>query len=132
MSKVYDEIKIHLPQKADYLGFIRLSVSGLASKIGFDIYTIEDIKVAVSEVCSRIISMNPDACSDYDIAFQLFESGLKAVFSTDNCPGRDIFEGESGAFAKAIICSLMDEFDITYGQNCVITMGKKLGDCVNG
>lgn len=132
MSKNYDEIKIHLPQKADYLGFIRLSVSGLASRMGFDIDTIEDIKVAVSEVCSRIISMHNDASETYDITFQLFESGLKAVFSTANAPGRDMFEGESGDFAKAIICSLMDEFEITADQNCVVTMGKKLGDCVNG
>jgi serine/threonine-protein kinase RsbW len=132
MSRNYDEIKIHLPQKADYLGFIRLSVSGLASRMGFDIDAIEDIKVAVSEVCSRIISMNQDASANYDITFQLSESGLKAVFSTENHPGCDIFEGESGDFAKAIICSLMDEFEITYGQNIVITMGKKPGDCVNG
>lgn len=132
MNKNYDEIKIHLPQKADYLGFIRLSVSGLASRMGFDIDTIEDIKVAVSEVCSRIISLNNDASADYDITFQLFEAGMKAVFTTVNQPERDIFEGESGDFAKAIICSLMDEFEMTVDQNCVITMGKKLGDCVNG
>lgn len=132
MSKNFDEIKIHLPQKGDYLGFIRLSVSGLASRMGFDIDTIEDIKVAVSEVCSRIISLNNDACQDLDITFQLFESCFKAVFSAVNQPGRDIFEGESGDFAKAIISSLMDEFEITADQNCVITMGKKLGDCVNG
>ncbi len=132
MSRNYDEIKIHLPQKADYLGFIRLSVSGIASRMGFDIDTIEDIKVAVSEVCSRIISLNNDAGQDYDITFELSESGLRAVFSASNQSGRDMFEGESGDFAKAIICSLMDEFDITYDRQCVITMGKKLGDCVNG
>lgn len=72
MNGNYDEIKIHLPQKADYLGFLRLSVSGLASKMGFDIDTIEDIKVAVSEVCSRLISQGSDEYTDYDITFQLF------------------------------------------------------------
>lgn len=133
MKRKCDVIQIRLPQKADYMGFIRLSVSGIASKMGFDIDTIEDIKVAVSEVCNRIISL---CCgtgeADYDISFQLFESGFKAEFRADCQPETDLFEGESGEFARAIISTLMDEFDITYDHGCVITMGKKLGDCVNG
>lgn len=132
MNGNYDEIKIHLPQKADYLGFIRLSVSGLASKMGFDIDTIEDIKVAVSEVCSRLISQGSEACADCDITFQLYDWGIRAILSVQNHDGRDIFECESGDFAKAIISTLMDEFEVSDDQNCVITMGKKLGDCMNG
>ncbi|MBP7174794.1 MAG: ATP-binding protein [Thermoclostridium sp.] len=132
MNGNYDEIKIHLPQKADYLGFLRLSVSGLASKMGFDIDTIEDIKVAVSEVCSRLISQGSDEYTDYDITFQLFNWGLRAILSVQNHDGSDIFEGESGDFAKAIISTLMDEFEISTDKNYVITMGKKLGDCMNG
>lgn len=133
MSKSCDVIQIRLPQKADYMSFIRLSVSGIASKMGFDIDTIEDIKVAVSEVCNRIISL---CCgtgeADYEISFHLFDSDFRAVFRTDCQPDVDLFEGESGEFARAIISTLMDEFDITYDQGCVITMGKKLGDCMNG
>ncbi|NLN64746.1 MAG: anti-sigma regulatory factor [Clostridiaceae bacterium] len=129
MNRAYDEIKIHLPQKADYVSLIRLSVSGIASKLGFDIDTIEDIKVAVSEVCNRIISIKPDDGEfNYDITFHLFETGFKAMFTVNNALRRQLFEGESGEFAKAIISSLMDSFEITCNGDCVITMVKNLGD----
>lgn len=133
MKKKYDEILLHLPQKADYVGFIRLAVSGIASKIGFDIDTIEDIKVAVSEVCNRIISLKTGTEEEYyDITFHLYENGFKAVFTVTCQLRQTMFEGESGEFARAIIASLMDEFTISCEGSCIITMGKNLGDCMNG
>lgn len=132
MNGNYDEIIIHLPKKADYVGFIRLTVSGLVSKIGFDIDTVEDIKVVVSEICSRIISSNCDSSNQYyDVKFNLFSNGFKAFFKVSNCLARNLFEGESGEFAKAIISSLTDEFNIVCDKDCIITIGKNLGDSMN-
>lgn len=50
-----DTLKIMVPGKAEYVGTIRLAVSSIANRIGFDIEAIEDIKVAVSEACSNIV-----------------------------------------------------------------------------
>lgn len=131
--KRQDVIRIQLPQKADYVSLLRLSVSGIASRMGFDIDTIEDIKVAVSEVCNRIILLKPDSGEAYfDITFHLFDTGFKAVFTVSNPLRKNMFEGESGDFSRAIISSLMDEFDITCEEECVITMVKNLGDWMNG
>jgi len=133
MSREFDEIRMRIPLKAEYVSLIRLSVSGIASKTGFDIDTIEDIKVAVSEVCNRVISMNNlPSEAHYDIMFHLFKDGFKAFFTLPCKPEGDLFEGESGEFAQAIISSLMDEFTVSYGEECVVIMGKNLGDCPNG
>ncbi len=129
----FDEITMHLPKKADYVGLVRLTVSGIASKIGFDIDTIEDIKVAVSEVCNKIVSLKTDSDDkNMDITFQLFDDGVKVRFIVESHFARTMFEGESGEFAYAIISSFMDEFFVTCDGNCVITMGKNLGDRVHG
>jgi serine/threonine-protein kinase RsbW len=50
-----DILKLLVPGKPEYVGTVRLAVSSLANKVGFDIEAIEDIKVAVSEACSNII-----------------------------------------------------------------------------
>lgn len=123
-----DEIVIHLPRKAEYVSFVRLSASGIASKIGFDVDTIEDIKVAISEICNRVISLKTDAEDYYDITFHLYADSFKVVFQVTNQFAMTMFEGESGEFARAIISSLMDEFSISCNQDCVITMGKYLGE----
>ncbi|AGC69372.1 anti-sigma regulatory factor [Thermoclostridium stercorarium subsp. stercorarium DSM 8532] len=132
MSGNFDEITINLPKKAEYLSFVRLTVSGLVSKIGFDIDTVEDIKVVVSEICSRIVSSDCDPNQYYDIKFKLYKDGFQAVFKVPHCLAQCLFEGDSGEFAKAIISSLTDEFSITCSDNCIITIGKNLGDSVNG
>ncbi|NLX76654.1 MAG: anti-sigma regulatory factor [Clostridiaceae bacterium] len=132
MNGNFDEITIKLPKKAEYVGFIRLAVSGLVSRIGFDIDTVEDIKVVVSEICTRIISSECDSCRYYDVNFKLYSDGFRASFRVSDCLVKNLFEGDSGEFAKAIISSLTDEFSITCNDECIITIGKNLGDSVNG
>ena len=126
--KENDTVTIHLPRKADYASLVRLAISGIASKIGFDIDVIEDIKVAVSEVCNKIVSLEPENSDKYyDITFHLFSDGLKVQFTVTGDLAQKMFEGESGEFAYAIISSFMDEFSVDCNGDCVITMGKSLG-----
>jgi len=132
MSGIVDEIIMQLPKKADYVSLVRLTASGIASRAGFDIDTIEDIKVAISEVCNKIISYGPEHCNDhYKITFRLFPNEFKVLFNVPDQLARTMFEGEEGDFARLIISSLMDEFTVKCDDSCVITMGKNLGDCPN-
>lgn len=132
MKQHFDEITIHLPKKAEYVGFIRLTVSGLLSKVGFDIDSVEDIKVVVSEICNKIISSKCKSEEQhYDVKFHLYEGGFKAFFKVSDCIADNLFKGESGEFAKVIISSLTDEFSIECDDCCTITIGKYLGDSIN-
>ncbi|MBE3100941.1 MAG: anti-sigma B factor RsbW [Firmicutes bacterium] len=51
-----DEINIKLPAKPEYVLVARLTTSAIASRLGFSVDEIEDLKVAVSE--SSIFLMN--------------------------------------------------------------------------
>ena len=53
--KMSDTVSVLIPLKAEYVSVTRLTASGIASHMGFDFDTIEDIKVALSEVLSKII-----------------------------------------------------------------------------
>eukprot|EP01047_Picozoa_sp_COSAG01_P000165 COSAG01_NODE_2_length_63927_cov_1357.611941_50_plen_152_part_00 len=46
---------LDFPCKSEYIAIIRLTVSGIASKLNFDIEEIEDIKIAVSEACNNAV-----------------------------------------------------------------------------
>ena len=48
-----DYIEIKIPAKPDYLGVIRLTLSGIASRMGYTYEVIEDIKIALSEACTN-------------------------------------------------------------------------------
>jgi len=57
MNQVMDYIEMKIPAKPDYVGVIRLTLSGIASRMGFTYEEIEDIKIAISEATTNAVSM---------------------------------------------------------------------------
>ena len=55
-----DLIRFSVPGKPEYVGVVRLAISSAANTAGFDVEDIEDIKVAVSEVCTHVFCTNED------------------------------------------------------------------------
>lgn len=127
--KALDTVSVLIPIKAEYVSIARLTASGIAHRAGFDIDTIEDIKVAISEVLGKII----EKCSSSDRVNIDFTSVDDGILITVYIPNRDLpelFSDEVDKFALAIICSLMDEMKTEKQDNLVITMVKKLGKAV--
>ena len=123
-----DRIGIVLPCKAEYVSVARLTVSGIASRIGFDIEIVEDIKVAVSEVCSRIINAAARLEEKYEILFDIFEDKLTITFVSDMEIMRCIFGDEDDELGLSIINSFMDKVEFSSeNNNHIVIMTKKLG-----
>lgn len=126
--KSTDTVSVCIPLKAEYVGIARLTASGIASKAGFDIDTIEDIKVALSEVLGKIIEKHT-LTERLNIDFVYQSDGIRININIpDSIP--DLFDNEDDKFALAIIRSLMDEMEMIKQEHIVITMVKKLGKAV--
>lgn len=124
-----DTISMLIPLKAEYVSIARLTVSGIASRMGFDIDTIEDIKVALSEILGKFIEKKSSA-GRVNVDFQCLEDGISIKFTNldQNIP--KLFDNDTDKFALAIISSLMDEIEIEKQGDNSITMVKKLGKAV--
>ena len=44
-----------IPAKAEYVAIIRLTMAGVANRMGFAYDDIEDMKIAISEACTNIV-----------------------------------------------------------------------------
>jgi serine/threonine-protein kinase RsbW len=120
-----DKISLALPCKAEYVSAARLTVSGIASRMGFDIETVEDIKVAVSEVCNRIICIAGAADRRYEIVFDIFEDKLKIAFTSDIENIGCIFENDPTGLGISIINAFMDEVEFCPGnKDYILSMTK--------
>ena len=119
-----DRIGMVLPYKAEYVSVARLTVSGIASRIGFDIETVEDIKVAVSEVCSRIITAAAGLEGQYEILFDIYAEELVITFTSDNEKTRCIFDNEEDGLGMSIINAFMDKVEFCPGNNYILSMTK--------
>lgn len=53
--KEFDYFEMRIPAKPQYVGVVRLTISGLANRIGFSYDDIEDLKIASSEAITNAI-----------------------------------------------------------------------------
>ncbi|NLL66491.1 MAG: anti-sigma regulatory factor [Clostridiaceae bacterium] len=126
---IMDTVSVLIPLKAEYVSIARLTASGIASRLGFDIDTIEDIKVALSEVLGKFIEKTPGA-GRVNVDFLCLDDGLSITFNLPDCNIPYLFDNEMDKFALAIISSLMDEVEIEKQGHGMIKMVKKLGKAV--
>ncbi|EOC99441.1 ATP-binding protein [Caldisalinibacter kiritimatiensis] len=134
-----DLIKLSIPNKPEYVSVVRLTASAIASRIGFNIEEIEDIKVAVAEVCTNIIRNGlKNDNMNFDIEFNIYTDKLCITVTntgekicedvTRNENLNSIEEQEEAKLGLFIIQALMDEVEcLENGTNFEIKMTKKIG-----
>lgn len=131
-----DSISMAIPSKPEYVGVVRLTVSAIANRMGFNIEEIEDIKVAVAEACTNAIKHSLN--QDFMVSFDIFEDKM-AICIKDEGKGYKMDElnepdltnpREEGGLGIFIIKSLMDEVNLTsnVGLGTEIKMIKFLGE----
>ncbi|WP_066505245.1 ATP-binding protein [Abyssisolibacter fermentans] len=109
-NKSYDSIKMILKKKPEYVSIIRITVSSIANKMGFNIEEIDDIKLALGETCTSLIKKSTDNESEYNIEFIIKEDSLSIIiedlnnsYDIENC------RGDKKDLSFFIINTLMDE-----------------------
>ncbi|TQO59823.1 histidine kinase [Paraclostridium bifermentans] len=98
----------------EYVSIIRLTVSGIANKIGFSLDDIEDIKVAVSEACTNAIKHSLD--DKFLVQFSVLENGLTIEvedkgtgYDVESLQDPDLTNPKESGLGLFIIKTLMDE-----------------------
>ncbi|TCP92119.1 anti-sigma B factor RsbW [Serpentinicella alkaliphila] len=141
MNNQKDLIKLSLPNKPEYVSVVRLTLSSIASRMGFDIEKIEDLKVAVSEACSNAITHGANAEEgNFDVEFLVYEEKIDILvydkgkgFLVNQIEEPNVHNLKEGGLGVFIIKSLMDnvEFLQNKGKGTVIKMTKYVGDDFN-
>ncbi|RCX14863.1 serine/threonine-protein kinase RsbW [Anaerobacterium chartisolvens] len=126
MDTVNDKIEISLPFKAEYVSIVRLTASGVANRIGFDIDTIEDIKVAVAEVCNKLVNAGSADALEYKIVFKMHKERLDIIFDCEDKKLKCIFDKERDQLALALINALMDGAELCSDTPYLFSMYKVL------
>lgn len=126
MSTDLDKVKLTLPFKAEYVSMARLLSSGMANRVGFDIDIIEDIKVAVAEVCNKFVKIGSQSVENYEVVFEVSDKGLNIVFYCEDKNLHCIFENDEDGLGAAIINALMDEVEFCSENEYILSMFKAI------
>jgi serine/threonine-protein kinase RsbW len=136
-----DIIDLSIPAKADYIGVVRLTISGIASRMGFSYDDIEDIKVAVSEAITNAVqhAYHQEEKGKVMIRVQSFTDRMD-IFVSDSGQSFDIDEVAQnpkgidktasfeelteGGLGLFLIETLMDRVDISGDTGVIVHMSK--------
>ncbi len=129
-----DCISLTLPTKSEYVSVARLTASVVANNMGFDIESIEDIKVAVGEACNNAV-LHGACVHDFKISFivensefvvEVYDSGNG--FSVESYNEPDLLNPGENGLGIFIMRSLMDDVTVNseVGQGTKIRMIKRL------
>ncbi len=109
-----ETIKMEVTANPEYVSIIRLTVSGIANKVGFSLDDIEDIKVAVSEACTNAIKHSSD--EKFLVQFSVIDNGLiieiedkGTGYDVELLKDPDLANPKESGLGLFIIKTLMDE-----------------------
>ncbi|WP_156292069.1 anti-sigma B factor RsbW [Oceanobacillus salinisoli] len=141
----FDFIEMKIPAKAEFVGVIRLSLSGIANRMGFSYDDIEDLKIAVSEAITNAVThaYQGQENGEITIGFGVYENRLE-VMVADNGesfklnevkdeigPFEETESVESlreGGFGLFLIEALMDKVQINNNQGVIVWMTKYVNE----
>ena len=137
------QIRMTIPCVSEFVGIVRLAVSGIATRMNFTVEEIEDIKIAVSEACTNAVQYaygGKDGVGDIAILCNLHADRLEIVIQ-DSGKGFNLSDdmmNKKGAedpipdklglgLGMTFIKSLMDvaDFKSEPGKGTTVRMVKK-------
>ncbi|MCS1352136.1 anti-sigma B factor RsbW [Mechercharimyces sp. CAU 1602] len=138
-----DEITINIPAKPDFVGIVRLSLSGIANRMGFSYDDIEDMKLAIAEACTNAVehAYQGTATGEVAVTYSLFADRLEVKVEDKGCsfdsarvqsscgpiqndqPLPLMRERGLGIY---LMKTLMDNVEISDGEGVVVVMTKYL------
>lgn len=125
-----DSIELVLPFKAEYVSVARLTVSGIANRMKFDIEAIEDIKVAVAEVCNKLVAVGSSQAPSYRIVFEISGKSLNIYFDCEDKSIECIFGDGNDELGMSLISALMDDVAFCTDKDYLLYMSKTVEESI--
>src|SRR5665213_4638368 len=83
-----EAVKLSVPAALEYVRIVRLTGSGVASRLGFDIEEIEDLRVALDELAS--IAIEAADAGELEITFFTTDTELRITGRARIADGVDV------------------------------------------
>jgi serine/threonine-protein kinase RsbW len=122
-------IELVLPADSRLVRVARLVASGVATTAGFDVEEIEDLRIAVDELCTALVEGGDGG--PLLLGFDLGD-GEVSILGTTTASGVAAFEPERLALSRQILAVVVDDHELhtDHGQ-IVVRLHKRRAD-LNG
>lgn len=105
-----DEVRLTVPATTEFLRLARITATGLASRLGFTYDEVEDLRLAIDELCFALIG-SKGRVGTVALRYAVASEGLEVVgtglFEDDTTSGPTLNE-----FSQQILGALVDEYGV--------------------
>lgn len=106
------QVRLTVPAQPAFVGVARLTISGLAARLGFDVDATEDIKLAVAEAVTLMVGQAaPAAEVDLTAAWD----AVALTIALDG-PRAEAAGDEDEAIAIMVMQEFMDSVELDHGD----------------
>jgi serine/threonine-protein kinase RsbW len=105
-----DEVKLTLPSTPEFLRLARVTASGLASRMGFTVDEVEDLRLAIDELCFALTG-NPPSPGTVELHYRLNGAGLE-VDGVGHFDGAAVLPLTLTDLSERILDALVDEHEL--------------------
>ncbi|MBG9734807.1 anti-sigma B factor RsbW [Paenibacillus alvei] len=136
-------VKLSLPAQAEYVELARLTLYGIASRIGFSYEDIEDMKVAISEACNNAVLYAYDSHGGVvEVLFEVAKDEIEIIVQDEGASfdaasktnglealhDKQLEDIQAGGLGFYLMQALMDEVEVKSvdGHGTVVKMKKRL------
>ncbi|MDQ3148287.1 MAG: hypothetical protein M3R01_15405 [Actinomycetota bacterium] len=107
-----EAVRLTLPARPELLRVARLTAAGLAGRLGFSIDDVEDVKIAVDELCFALVGMHGHAGS-LTLTYRSEAGGLVVEGVARAGPGSTPPEPVVGRLSAQILDAVVDEHSLS-------------------
>ena len=120
-----EEVKLTMPAIPQLLRVARLTAAGLAGRLGFNFDEIEDVKIAVDELCFALVGTK-GRDGDLTVTYRLLADALEIE-------GEGAFSGAAhpvpSELSAQILAAVVDEHELTRdGDTMRFRLSKRGGE----
>jgi len=104
-----ERIELVLPADKRLVRVARLVASGVATTVGFDVEEVEDLRIAVDELCTALVEGGDGG--PLILGFDLGD-GEVSIIGTTSATGVAAFEPERLALSRQILAVVVDDHEL--------------------
>jgi len=106
-----ETIHMEVPNDPEAVSIVRLTASGIATKMGFSSEEIDQIKIAISEACNRVV--RDTRSKEIDITFDIHKKKLVFNINHFHPNGKHHHLKDEVKMSKIFMKTFMDKVEIT-------------------
>jgi serine/threonine-protein kinase RsbW len=120
-----DRIVLSVPARGEYARTVRMTAAELASRMGMTIDDIDDVRIAVEESFALVAAHAAEA-DEVTFTFDLSKDSFEATAGTPSTTCASDEDETGSRYARFILESVCDEFEIRTEDGCHIRLLKRI------